>query len=66
MPRLVGKQSNTSAYVGAVLVLALVGAGCLEYFGTINLVPGFGLEPQVEKNPELPSQSRFRRDFADG
>jgi cyanate permease len=46
MPRLVGKQSNTSLYVGIALLLALAGAVGLEYFGAINVIPGFGLERQ--------------------
>jgi hypothetical protein len=56
MPRLVGKQSGSPVYVGIVLVLALVGAVGLEYFGAINVIPGFGSEPQVTGNSKLPSQ----------
>jgi hypothetical protein len=42
MPRLVGKTSKTPFYIGVVLLLALAGATALEYFGAIDLVPGFG------------------------
>lgn len=42
MPRLVGKPSNSGAYV-ALLLLAAVGiASVAEYTGVINEVPGFG------------------------
>ena len=42
MPRLIGKQSNNSAYVGLVLILAIAITGSLEYLGAINIIPGFG------------------------
>ncbi len=42
MPRLVGKSSNGNLYAGMVLAFAIATAGCLEYFGIINVVPGFG------------------------
>jgi hypothetical protein len=56
MPRLVGKQSNTPLYVGIALLLALAGVGGLEYFGAINVIPGFGLESQTAGNSKLPAQ----------
>lgn len=42
MPRLIGKQSNNSWSIPLVLVLAVAAAGTLEYFGVINVIPGFG------------------------
>ncbi|NJP08863.1 MAG: hypothetical protein HC866_04765 [Leptolyngbyaceae cyanobacterium RU_5_1] len=42
MPRLIGKQSNSGQYVGALLIVAIATAGCVEYFGVIDFVPNFG------------------------
>jgi hypothetical protein len=42
MPRLVGKQSNSSAYI-SLAVVAIVGAAVsLEYTGAVDYVPQFG------------------------
>ena len=42
MPRLVGKRSNPTPAI-AFIILAAVAAGVsLEYFGYVNVVPGFG------------------------
>lgn len=42
MPRLVGRQSNTSAQL-TLLILATIGVLTgLEYLGAINVVNGFG------------------------
>jgi hypothetical protein len=38
MPRLIGKQSNNSWYLGAFALLA-IGVASLEYFGLIQLLP---------------------------
>lgn len=52
MPRLVGRQSNTSSYFTLTLLLALViGAGVIsEYLGVINLIPRFGQEGREGSN----------------
>lgn len=52
MPRLVGKQSNTSSYVTLTFLLGLViGAGVIsEYLGVVNLIPGFGHEGRESSN----------------
>lgn len=42
MPRLIGKQSSNSGYIGLFLILAIATAGSLEYLGVINVIPGFG------------------------
>jgi hypothetical protein len=55
VPRLVGKQSNTSLYVGVALLLALMGTGVMEYFGVINVIPGFGSDPETERNNKVPT-----------
>jgi hypothetical protein len=47
MPRLVGKKNNSTLYAGFGLLIAVVGAVALEYFGVIDLVPNFGKEPEV-------------------
>jgi uncharacterized membrane protein len=46
MPRLVGKQSNSSWYTGLFLILVIV-LGSLEYFGSINMIPGFGQDKKL-------------------
>lgn len=44
MPRLVGKKTNSSLYVGLILLIAALGAVALEYFGVVNYIPNFGRE----------------------
>lgn len=44
MPRLVGKQSSGSLSAGLLLLIAVGVLGTLEYVGTIDLIPNFGLE----------------------
>ncbi len=53
MPRLVGKPSKAPSYIGLALLVAIIGAGALEYTGSIDLVPGFG-QGRVAENPALP------------
>jgi hypothetical protein len=55
MPRLVGKSSKMPLYVGVILLLALAGATALEYFGMIDLVPGFGRDHKPTGRPGLSS-----------
>jgi hypothetical protein len=55
MTRLVGKQSNDSWYAALFLVFAIATAGSLEYFGVINVIPGFGW------NQRLNDQSLIHR-----
>jgi hypothetical protein len=42
MPRLIGKRSNPTPAIALIAILAAAVAVSLEYFGYINLVPGFG------------------------
>jgi hypothetical protein len=53
MPRLVGKSSKVPSYIGLALLATILGAGALEYSGTIDLVPGFG-QGRVAGNSGLP------------
>jgi hypothetical protein len=48
MPRLVGKKNNSALYGGIGLLVAVIGAVALEYFGVIDLVPNFGKEAEVK------------------
>ena len=48
MPRLVGKKNNSALYGGFALLIAVIGAVALEYFGVINLIPNFGKETEVK------------------
>jgi hypothetical protein len=45
MPRLLGKSSKAPVYLGITILTAVAGAVALEYLGTINVIPGFGKEP---------------------
>lgn len=48
MPRLVGKTSYTGLYSTlAIVAIALGAATALEYFGFIDVVPGFGTGSQI-------------------
>jgi hypothetical protein len=49
MPRLIGKQSDHSGYVGLLLILAIATAGSLEYLGAINVIPGFGRDAWTDR-----------------
>lgn len=44
MPRLVGKQSSGGLSIGLLLLLSIAVLGTLEYVGTFDLIPNFGLE----------------------
>ncbi|MEH1863736.1 MAG: hypothetical protein V7K69_01660 [Nostoc sp.] len=44
MPRLVGQRSNTGANITVFIILIAVFGVLLEYFGMIDIVPGFGRE----------------------
>jgi hypothetical protein len=58
MPRLIGKQSNSSWYVTLLLVLAIAAAGSLEALGFINVIPGFGWEYRLNDQPQTPFRDR--------
>lgn len=57
MPRLIGKQSNRHWYAGLFVVVAIATTASLEYFGTINLVPGFGQDHQLPERSQPESNS---------
>ncbi|NEU82345.1 hypothetical protein [Nostoc sp. UIC 10630] len=44
MPRLVGQRSNTGANITILIILIAIFGVLLEYFGMIDIVPGFGRE----------------------
>lgn len=44
MPRLVGQRSNTGANITVLITLIAIFGVLLEYFGIIDIVPGFGRE----------------------
>ncbi|MBD2525191.1 hypothetical protein [Nostoc sp. FACHB-133] len=44
MPRLVGQRSNTGANITVFIILIAIFGVLLEYFGMIDIVPGFGRE----------------------
>jgi hypothetical protein len=44
MPRFVGKQSNTSAYLASLVILFVAAMVALEYAGVVDFVNGFGRE----------------------
>lgn len=54
MPRLIGKQSNGSWSIGLLLFLAIATAGSLEYFGFIQVIPGFGWDQETNGQLHLP------------
>lgn len=53
MPRLIGKQSNSSWYAGLFLIFAIATVGSLEYLGIINIVPGFGRDSRLINQSQL-------------
>ncbi|MEH2063971.1 MAG: hypothetical protein V7K50_17175 [Nostoc sp.] len=44
MPRLVGQRSNTGANITVFVILVATLGALFEYFGVIDIVPGFGRE----------------------
>ncbi len=45
MPRLVGKRANNSSAIAWVILAAvIIGAVGAEYYGYINVIPGYGRE----------------------
>jgi hypothetical protein len=54
MPRLLGKSSKTSLYIGTALVIAVAGAIALEYSGTIDVIPNFGKEQKIMGRSKSP------------
>ncbi len=44
MPRLVGQRSHTGANITVLIILLAIFGVLLEYFGVIDIVPGFGRE----------------------
>ncbi|MDM9584180.1 MULTISPECIES: hypothetical protein [unclassified Nostoc] len=46
MPRLVGQRSNTGANITSLIILLAIFGVLSEYFGVIDIVPGFGREGQ--------------------
>lgn len=46
MPRLIGKRSNANPVIALVFLFAIAAGVSLEYFGYMNLVPGFGRSVQ--------------------
>lgn len=59
MPRLVGRQSNTSSYVTFAFLLGLIiGAGVIgEYVGAINLIPSFGKDRDIHRESSITGKS---------
>jgi hypothetical protein len=58
MPRLVGKRSHASWYVGLVCFAGVMIAGAvgLEYLGVIDEVPGFGQPQRWRGQSQQPTQ----------
>ncbi|MCW5317029.1 hypothetical protein GTQ43_25375 [Nostoc sp. KVJ3] len=44
MPRLVGQRSNTGSNITVLITLVAIFGVLFEYFGVIDIVPGFGRE----------------------
>jgi hypothetical protein len=60
MPRLLGKSSKTSLYIGTALAVAVVGAIALEYSGIIDVIPNFGKDQKMmgQSNQKMMGQSK--------
>ncbi len=49
MPRLLGKPSKAPLFIGVALLVAITSAVALEYYGAINVIPGFGQDHQTTR-----------------
>ncbi len=58
MPRFVGKQSNTSAYLASFFILFVGALVFLEYVGAVNFVNGFGRERLHMPTRDMPTRDR--------
>lgn len=47
MSRLIGQRSNTGSYLGLLVVISVIAAGVVEYFGITDVIPEFGHD-QIE------------------
>lgn len=57
MPRLVGRQSSGGLSIGLLLLLSIAVLGTLEYVGTFDLIPNFGLERSDHPRLQPPSDN---------
>lgn len=59
MPRLIGQQSHAETNIALLIIFVAIAGILLEYFGAIDLVPGFGQERaylQLQGQPANESQ----------
>jgi hypothetical protein len=42
MPRLIGRRSNDSPYLGLLVAIVAIAAVAVEYLGVTDVVPAFG------------------------
>jgi hypothetical protein len=55
MPRLIGKQSNSTIPLSLLLLASIATVIGLEYIGSINVIHGFGNERlEIRTYPERP------------
>ncbi len=69
MPRLIGKRSNNGANITVLIILVAIFGVLLEYFGMIDIVPGFGregryfqLKGQATNEQVIEQENQYRRD----
>lgn len=54
MPRLVGQRSHTGSNITVLILLVAIVGILLEYFGALDIVPGFGREGRYFQLPGQP------------
>lgn len=58
MPRLVGHRSHTGANITILIIFIAIFGVLYEYFGVMNIVPGFGREQRYFQLKSQPTNEQ--------
>jgi hypothetical protein len=59
MPRLIGHRSNTGANITILIILIAIFGVIYEYFGVVDIVPGFGRKGQYFQLKSQPTNEQI-------
>ncbi|MBD2596437.1 hypothetical protein H6G74_19180 [Nostoc spongiaeforme FACHB-130] len=58
MPRLIGHRSHTGVNITILIIMLAIFGVLYEYFGVINIVPGFGREKRFFQLKNQPTNEQ--------
>lgn len=61
MPRLLGHRSNTRANITILIILLGIVGVLYEYFGVVDIVPGFGRKTRFFQLKSQPTNEQVNR-----